>query len=282
MQIIKTIEDMKVLSRKVRSEGKAIGFVPTMGYLHEGHLSLVRRCKEICGFTVVSVFINPKQFAKNEDLDVYPSSPKKDQKQLENIKVDALFIPQQEMIYPKRFKTNVDVEEITNRMCGISRPGFFRGVATIILKLFNIVQPDKAFFGEKDRQQVEVIRTMTRDLNLDIEIESLPLIREKDGLAMSSRNYYLTKTERRSALSLNRALKVARAMVENGESSAEKIKREIRDVILSEPHTSIDYISVCDAETFADRERVSGKAVIALAVHIGRARLIDNCIVEKV
>ena len=282
MQIIKTIEDMKILSRKIRSEGKTVGLVPTMGYLHKGHLSLVSRSKKTCGFTVVSVFINPKQFTKNEDLDVYPSSLEKDQKQLENLKVDVLFLPQQETIYPEGFKTNINVEEITNRLCGISRPRFFRGVATIVLKLFNIVHPNKAFFGEKDRQQLEVIRTMTRDLNLDIEIESLPLIRERDGLAMSSRNCYLTELERRSALSLNRALKVAQAMVENGESSSENIKREMRNLILKEPHTRIDYISVCDAETFADRERVSGKAVIALAVHVGRARLIDNCIVEKV
>ena len=282
MLIIESIEEMKTLSNRFRHEGKTIGFVPTMGCLHSGHLSLVKRSLKTCDVTVVSIFINPHQFGETEDLLHYPTSPVEDNLWLKKEGVNVIFLPRQKTMYPTNFQTNVNVNEITKPLCGKSRPNLFKGVATVVLKLFNIVRPDVAFFGEKDWQQLEVIRTMTRDLNLDTKIEGLPLMRDNDGLAMSSRNQYLTNLERKSALSLNRALKTAQTLVKNGEYSAEKIKKVMWDMISREPHTRIDYISVCDAKTFTDREEVSGKALIALAVHVGRARLIDNCIVEKV
>ena len=280
MKIIESIEAMKNRSRQVREERQTIGFVPTMGCLHEGHLSLVRRSIETCDFTVVSIFINPTQFGENEDLDTYPQSLEEDRKQLQAFEVDALFLPTRERMYPEGFKTFTTVEDITTRLCGKSRPSFFRSVTTIVLKLINIVQPHQAFFGEKDRQQLEVIRTLVRDLNLDIEILGLPIVRESDGLAMSSRNLYLSDKERQSARSLCKSLETAKTMVETGELSTQKIKQEMQKIILQEPNTRIDYISFCDLATFADRNSINGTTLIALAVHVGNSRLIDNCIVE--
>ena len=273
---------MKTWSQKTQEEGKTLGLVPTMGYLHEGHLSLARKSLSVCDRTVVSIFVNPKQFGPNEDLDTYPRDLGADQRKLEQLGVDALFLPTAEDMYPEGFQTYVHVEEITDKLCGESRRDLFRGVTTLVLKLFNIVKPCSAFFGEKDRQQLEVIRKMVDDLNLDITIVGLPIIRESDGLAMSSRNQYLEKFERKTAKSLNEALREAQQLIEQGVSSAETIRSRIRTIIEREGQAQVDYISVCDPKRFEELEEIQGKAMIALAVHVGKARLIDNCLIERI
>jgi pantoate--beta-alanine ligase len=281
MEIIRTIAEMKSRSAAARADGKTIGFVPTMGYLHEGHLSLARRSLACCDFTAVSIFVNPAQFGENEDLGSYPTDIESDRRKLEALGVQAVFLPDRAQMYPAGYKTYVNVEEITGKLCGKSRPAFFRGVTTVVLKLLNIVRPHLAFFGEKDRQQLAVVRKMVDDLNLDVTVVGMPIVREADGLAMSSRNVYLSAEERVSARCLGRALETARSLVQKGETSAEKILREMRAIVSGEPRTHIDYISVCDAETFVDLDEIADKALIALAVQVGKARLIDNCIVEK-
>ncbi len=282
MKVLKTIDEMKAWSRKVRQDGKTLGLVPTMGYLHEGHLSLARQSMSTCDRTVVSIFVNPKQFGPNEDLDTYPRELEADRRQLERLGVDALFLPTADDMYPKGFQTYVHVEEITDQLCGKSRREFFRGVTTIVLKLFHIVQPHSAFFGEKDRQQLEVIRKMVDDLNLDVEIVGLPIIREPDGLAMSSRNQYLGKAERKTAQSLHEALQQAQQLVAQGESSVATLRSRMRTIIEREGRAQVDYISVCDPQHFEELEEIQGKAMIALAVHVGKARLIDNCLIERI
>jgi len=282
MKVLKTLDDMKAWSRKVRQDGQTLGLVPTMGYLHAGHLSLARKSMSVCDRTVVSIFVNPTQFGPNEDLDTYPRNLEADRKELEQLGVDALFLPTGEDMYPEGFQTYVHVEEITNKLCGNSRRELFRGVTTIVLKLFNIVQPHSAFFGEKDRQQLEVIRKMVIDLNLDIEVVGLPIIREPDGLAMSSRNKYLGKAERKTALSLHEALQKAQQWVAQGESSVDTLRSRMRTIIEREGQAQVDYISVCDPKRFEELEEIQGKAMIALAVHVGKARLIDNCLIERI
>jgi pantoate--beta-alanine ligase len=282
MDVLKTLDDMKAWSRKVRQDGQTLGLVPTMGYLHAGHLSLARKSMSVCDRTVVSIFVNPTQFGPHEDLDTYPRDLEADRKELEQLGVDALFLPTGEDMYPEGFQTYVHVEEITDKLCGNSRRELFRGVTTIVLKLFNIVQPHSAFFGEKDRQQLEVIRKMVTDLNLDIEIIGLPIIREPDGLAMSSRNKYLGKAERKTALSLHEALQKAQQWVAQGESSVDTLRSRIRTIIEREGQAQVDYISVCDPKRFEELEEIQGKAMIALAVHVGKARLIDNCLIERI
>jgi pantoate--beta-alanine ligase len=282
MQIITTINEMKAWSAKARGESKTLGFVPTMGYLHKGHMSLVHKSLTECDVTIVSSYVNPAQFGPSEDLDTYPSAPEKDRDLLLTAGVDILFRPTAGEIYPKGYKTYVSVEGITAKLCGISRPDFFRGVTTVVLKLFNIVAPDKAYFGEKDWQQLAVIETMVRDLNMDVEIRRMPLLRENDGLAMSSRNRYLDSSERNSALLLSRALKMAQEKTKNGERSANKIRDEIRQIINESPQAKIDYITLCDPENFEEVTDLNGKTLAALAIKVGSARLIDNCILESV
>ncbi len=282
MKILKTLDEMKAWSRKVREDGKTLGLVPTMGYLHEGHLSLARKSVSACDRTVASIFVNPKQFGPNEDLDTYPRDLEADRRQLERLGVDALFLPTADDMYPEGFQTYVNVEGVTDQLCGKSRREFFRGVTTIVLKLFHIVQPCSAFFGEKDRQQLEVIRKMVDDLNLDIDIVGLPIIREPDGLAMSSRNQYLGKAERKTAQSLHEALQQAQQLVAQGESSVATIRSRMRNIIEREGQAQVDYISVCDPKRFEELEEIRGKAMIALAVHVGKARLIDNCLIERI
>ena len=281
MKTIASVEEMKKWSRRVRCERKVIGFVPTMGCLHEGHLSLVKASIAECDYTVVSIFINPTQFGPNEDLGSYPRSIESDKEILQNAGIDVLFYPDHKDLYPKSFQTFVEVEDKTKYLCGKSRAGFFRGVTTIVLKLFNILNPHMAFFGEKDRQQLEVIRTMVRDLNLDITIAGKPIVRESDGLAMSSRNRYLSVEDRTSALSLSQALESAQIIITQGERSAEVIRAEIRQIIEKKNKTKIDYISVCDPESFTEQKEISSRTLIALAVQIGKARLIDNRIIER-
>ena len=260
--------------------GTNIGFVPTMGYLHEGHMTLVEESLETCDHTVVSIFVNPIQFGPNEDLDVYPHDLEGDIEKLESAGVDLLFQPHQETIYPEGFKTYVQVDEITDHLCGKSRPGLFKGVATVILKLFNIVRPQHVFFGEKDWQQLAVIETLVRDLNLDIFVHRVPLVREPDGLAMSSRNRNLTSKERQKALSLSRSLEDAKEKISQGTTAASQLKQSIKDRITAESGMQIDYISICDPISLQEIEEVKGRTLIALAVKIGSSRLIDNCIVE--
>jgi pantoate--beta-alanine ligase len=282
MKILKTLDEMKAWSRKVREDGKTLGLVPTMGYLHEGHLSLARKSVSACNRTVASIFVNPKQFGPDEDLDTYPRDLEADRRQLERLGVDALFLPTADDMYPEGFQTYVNVEGVTDQLCGKSRREFFRGVTTIVLKLFHIVQPNSAFFGEKDRQQLEVIRKMVDDLNLDIDIVGLPIIREPDGLAMSSRNQYLGKAERKTAQSLHEALQQAQQLVAQGESSVATLRSRMRNIIEREGQAQVDYISVCDPKRFEELEEIRGKAMIALAVHVGKARLIDNCLIERI
>lgn len=282
MKILMNPDEMKAWSRRMRQDGKTLGLVPTMGYLHEGHLSLARKSLSVCDHTVVSIFLNPKQFGQNEDLDSYPRNLEADRRTLEELGVDALFLPTSADMYPKGFQTYVRVEDITDKLCGKSRRELFRGVTTIVLKLFNIVRPHSAFFGEKDRQQLEVIRKMVDDLNLDIEIVGLPIIREPDGLAMSSRNKYLEADERKTAQSLHEALQQAQQLVTQGESSVETIRSRMRNIIEREGRAQVDYISVCDPQRFVELEEIRGKAMIALAVHVGKARLIDNCLIERI
>jgi pantoate--beta-alanine ligase len=281
MKIITSIEEMKKRSRLTRSSDKSIGFVATMGCLHEGHLSLIKASIAKCDITVVSIFVNPAQFSPNEDFDSYPRNIESDKHILQSAGIDILFIPNQKDLYPKTFQTFVTVEKKTSYLCGKNRPQFFRGVATIVLKLLNITNPNIAYFGEKDWQQLEVIRTMVRDLNMDVSIVGKPIVRDKDGLAMSSRNCNLSKSERLSALTLTQALESAQTLEIKGERSAENIRAKIRETVEKKQGAKIDYISVCDPENFKEQAEIHSKVLIALAVRIGSTRLIDNRILEK-
>jgi pantoate--beta-alanine ligase len=271
-------DEMKVISNSFH--GTSVGFVPTMGYLHEGHMSLVKQSLSTCDHTVVSIFVNPIQFGPNEDLDVYPHDLEGDIEKLESAGVDVLFQPNRETIYPEGFKTYVQVDEITENLCGKSRPDLFKGVATVVLKLFNIVRPQHVFFGEKDWQQLAVIETMVRDLNLDISVHRVPLVREPDGLAMSSRNRNLSAQERHKALSLSKSLKDVKEKIRQGTTATNQLKQSIKNRIIAESGMQIDYISICDPVSLKEREEVKGRTLVALAVKIGSTRLIDNCIVE--
>ena len=275
--VVSTIDEIKKLTDAFR--GGTLGLVPTMGYLHDGHMNLIKQSLNKCDHTVVSIFINPRQFSPSEDIDIYPNNLSGDIEKLESIGVDVLFYPNRDTIYPEGFKTNIQVDGITQHLCGKSRPELFKGVATVVLKLFNIVRPQHAFFGEKDWQQLAVIETMTRDLNLDVHIHRVPLIREPDGLAMSSRNSNLSPEERKKALSLSRSLNDSKEKVNRGITSSKQLRQNIKNIITAEPGTQIDYISICDPISLEEKEEVKGRTLIALAVKIGPARLIDNCII---
>ena len=278
VRMVSSIDEMREISKSFH--GSTLGFVPTMGSLHDGHMSLVKQSLKICDHTVVSIFVNPRQFGPNEDLDVYPHDLEGDIEKLELACVDVLFHPNRETIYPRGFKTHVQVDEITQHLCGNSRPELFKGVATVVLKLFNIVHPQHVFFGEKDWQQLAVIETLVRDLNLDICVNRVPLVREPDGLAMSSRNRNLSPEERTKALSLSKSLQSAKDQILQGITSASQLRESIKKIIFAESGTQIDYISICDPTSLQEKEEVKGRTLIALAVKIGPARLIDNCIVE--
>ena len=276
VKIIETVGDMREYSDRMRQEGKGISFVPTMGYLHEGHLNLMREGRKRGDCLVTSIYVNPTQFAPGEDLDQYPRDFGRDESLAREVGVDVIFYPSDREIYPDGFQTYVTVEQVSNNLCGLSRPVFFRGVATVCAKLFNIVKPHVAIFGKKDFQQLVVIRRMVADLNMGIEVVGMPTTREADGLAMSSRNAYLKERERESALSLNRSLKLAKGLYDDGERRASVIIDRVGDYIASHPHTEIDYVKICDAETMEDVEYLEGESVIALAVRVGFPRLIDN------
>ena len=275
--VVSTIDEIKKLTDTFR--GETIGLVPTMGYLHNGHMNLIKQSINKCNHTVVSIFINPRQFSPSEDLDIYPNNLSGDIEKLESIGVDVLFYPDRDAIYPEGFKTNIQVDGITQHLCGKSRPDLFKGVATVVLKLFNIVRPQHAFFGEKDWQQLAVIETMTRDLNIDVHIHRVPLIREPDGLAMSSRNSNLSPEERKKALTLSRSLNDAKEKVNKGITSSKQLRQNIKSIITAESGTQIDYISICDPISLEEKQEVKGRTLIALAVKIGPTRLIDNCII---
>jgi pantoate--beta-alanine ligase len=276
-----TVAGMKAAAAELRARGRSIGLVPTMGYLHEGHLSLVRECRKRADVTVVSIFVNPLQFGPQEDFRRYPRDPERDASLLEKEGVDILFLPADGDMYPEGYRTSVEVAGLQDKLCGRLRPGHFKGVATVVLKLFNIVRPDYAFFGQKDAQQVVVLRRMAKDLNMDVEIRALPIIREPDGLAMSSRNTYLSAEERRAAIVLSRSLEEARRMFEKGERAASLIRQRLLRAIASEPLAKMDYAEVVDPSSLEPVERIEGRALVALAVSIGKTRLIDNTILDS-
>jgi pantoate--beta-alanine ligase len=277
MKVIETIAEVK----KARHELKgSVGFVPTMGYLHEGHLSLVKRARAENDTATASIFVNPTQFGPKEDFESYPRDTERDLALLEKEKTDIVFMPSAAEIYPPRFNSWVEVEDITGRLEGASRPGHFRGVTTVVAKLFNIVEPTRAYFGQKDAQQLAVIKKMVKDLNMDLEIVACPTVREPDGLAMSSRNTYLNPEERKAATVLYQSLNLAKEMWLKGEKNADKIRREMTGLIRRQPLAHIDYVSIADNETLEELEEIKTPALVSLAVKIGKPRLIDNIVLE--
>jgi pantoate--beta-alanine ligase len=271
---------MKEYARGARAEGLAIGLVPTMGALHEGHTALVKRARQECSRVIASVFVNPKQFGPKEDYKKYPRDLEKDAEKLAAAGVDALFAPEAADVYPDGFRTYINVEGNSERLEGRSRPGHFRGVATVVLKLFEIVQPDFAYFGRKDAQQVSIIGEMTRDLNLDAEIVVCPIVREADGLALSSRNAYLSVKERKAATVLHRALEAVRNELEAGVRDAAQTQAVMRRIIEAEPLATVDYAEIVSADTFEPVVRVARSCYAVLAVFVGKTRLIDNLLIE--
>lgn len=281
MKIIRTIEEMKSIVRETRSQGKIVGFVPTMGYLHEGHLSLVRASLKNADCTVVSIFVNPIQFGPKEDFKEYPRDLTRDSRLLQEMGVDFLFIPDESEMYPINYKTFVEVEDLQDKLCGRSRPGHFRGVCTVVQKLFNIVQPDVAFFGQKDAQQAIILTRMVRDLNMDVRIEVMPTVREKDGLALSSRNIYLKPEERQAALCLSRSLRETEQKFQSGERRTALLIKRIKEIVDAESLARIDYIVIVNPGSLEPIEEIHKEALIALAVFIGKVRLIDNVLVSE-
>jgi len=277
MQVVGPIFEIRALRQKLSG---TVGFVPTMGYLHEGHLALVKQARIENFAVIVSIYVNPAQFGPREDFGAYPRDLNRDLELLRGGGVDIVFVPADDEMYPPGFSSWVDVEKVTERLEGASRPGHFRGVATIVAKLFNIVQPSRAYFGQKDAQQVVVIKRMVADLNMGIEIVVVPTVRESDGLAMSSRNIYLSPKERQAATILFKALTLARKLGRGGEKDAEKIRRQMTALIQKEPLAQIDYVSIADAETLEELNLIDRPAVASLVVRIGKTRLIDNMPLE--
>lgn len=276
MKIIKTIDELRANLKKSKIEGKSIGLVPTMGYLHEGHASLIRRARKDNDIVVVSDFVNPIQFGPNEDLLTYPRDLEADSKICEEIGVDYIFAPEASEMYQDR-KVFVDIEDMSDHLCGAKRPGHFRGVLTVCSKLFNITGADRAYFGQKDAQQVAIIKKLVSDLNMPIEIIPCPIIREEDGLALSSRNTYLSKEERKAALCLSKAIFAGEKLAKEG-GSVEEVIGKMKEIIDSEELSKIDYISVVDLKTMEDASDFNGDRLVAIAVYIGKTRLIDNFI----
>lgn len=276
MEIVTTIKEVRDRVKQWKSEGLTVGFVPTMGYLHKGHGSLIERAALENDKVVISIFVNPIQFGPKEDLSSYPRDIKRDSEISKVAGGNLIFYPENEEMYFKDFSTYVDVNGITEGLCGSKRPGHFRGVATVVIKLFNIVNAHRAYFGEKDAQQLAVINRMVRDLNIDIEIVPCPIIREKDNLAMSSRNIYLSIEEREAALVLSKALEKCREAIEYGEKSTYELVKLMKDEIYKTPLSRIDYIEIVDSESLGDVKEINRSVLVALAVFIGKTRLIDN------
>ncbi|MEO0097074.1 MAG: pantoate--beta-alanine ligase [candidate division WOR-3 bacterium] len=279
MRVVKKIKEMQKIADRLRERGRIIGFVPTMGYLHEGHLSLVKIAKRKSDICVVSIFVNPLQFGPKEDYQTYPRNFKRDKKLLAELGVDIIFYPNEKEMYPEPCFTYVQIKKLSEGLCGHSRPGHFEGVATVVTKLFNIVKPHIAIFGQKDYQQAVIIKKMVKDLNFDIKIIVAPTVREKDGLACSSRNIYLTEKERKESSVLYRSLILAKKMIKEGEKNPEKIIKEMEKLITTESSGKIDYIEIVDAKTLEPAKEITSKVCIALAVFFGKARLIDNILV---
>ena len=281
MKIIRLIKEMQAFSEEARMQGKKIAFVPTMGFLHEGHLHLIRQARTMGDVLIVSIFVNPIQFGPSEDFKQYPRDWDRDAHLCESGGADVIFAPIVEEMYPEGFQTMVSVPHLSQNLCGISRPTHFQGVATVVAKLFNCTRPHVALFGEKDFQQLAVIKRMVEDLNVDINIIGVPTVREAEGLAMSSRNTYLSAEERGSALSLSTALFKVRELFQNGERNARVLIDTAREIITREEGAAIDYIKICDTATLQDVDAISRPAVMALAVKIGKARLIDNVVLKE-
>lgn len=280
MQIAKTIEEIRKMVKAARAEGKTVALVPTMGALHAGHISLIEAARKKCSFVVVSIFVNPTQFAPDEDFEKYPRPIQIDLQKCEQAKVDVVFNPSADQIYPQKDIKWVEVKELTDKLCGAARQGHFRGVTTICSKLFNIVTPDIAFFGQKDAQQAIVIKKMVADLNLPLQIEICPTIREPDGLAISSRNQYLTEKERADAVLIYRSLEKCRELIESGVNNPQTIIDQMRTLLQRSALIEIEYVSLVDAETLEDKKQLTGKVLVAIAARVGKARLIDNIILD--
>ena len=280
MQVVKTVKEVRDIVAEWRSQGLTVGLVPTMGYLHEGHQSLIRKSAEQNDRTVVSVFVNPIQFGPTEDLDSYPRDLERDKKAVEEAGGNLIFHPEPSEMYPGHFTSFIDTTETTELLCGAVRPIHFRGVCTVVGKLFNIVTPDRAYFGQKDAQQLATIRRFVRDLNFGIEIVACPIVREEDGLAKSSRNTYLNAEERKAALVLSQSLKIGKELIENGERDSKVVIETIKTVLEKEPLARIDYVEVVDFENIQRVDKIHGETLVAIAVYIGKTRLIDNFIAD--
>jgi pantoate--beta-alanine ligase len=278
MDVIGSTEEMHRIAEGLRLSGKALALVPTMGFFHEGHLELMRVAKRHADVVMISIFVNPAQFAPNEDLSSYPRDLEGDLAKAREVGADFAFVPSVNEMYPVNFQTKVSVEKVTKHLCGVSRPAHFDGVTTVVAKLFNITKPHIAVFGQKDFQQLTVVTRMVKDLNMDIRIVGVPTVREPDGLAMSSRNTYLGPEERKSALCLKKSLDLARSLVNRGEVRASNVIKAIEALILSHPHTQVDYVTLCDPATMEDVETLDKETLLALAVKVGKTRLIDNCL----
>ncbi len=281
MRIITDIREMQQLALSARGAGKTIAMVPTMGYLHEGHASLMREGRRRAGLLVASIFVNPTQFGPNEDFAAYPRDMERDTKIAAGCGVDLIFAPEAGAMYPAGYQTYTEVERLTLPLCGAGRPGHFRGVTTVVGKLFNIVQPHVALFGKKDYQQLAVIRRMAADFNIPVEIIGMPIVREEDGLAMSSRNTYLSPAERASALSLSRSLRAARALYREGEKEPAVLRERVMAVLGAEPAAAVEYAEILDGDTLERLNEANDRTLLALAVRIGKTRLIDNCILGE-
>lgn len=281
MQVVKTISEVREIVKDWRKQGYSVGLVPTMGYLHEGHQSLISKSASQNDKTVVSVFVNPIQFAPTEDLATYPRDLERDMQKVEEAGGDLIFNPEPSEMYPDHFTSFIDTTETTELLCAVTRPTHFRGVCTVVGKLFNIVAPDRAYFGQKDAQQLATIKRFARDLNFDVEIISCPIVREDDGLAKSSRNTYLSPEERKAALILSQSLAKGKAAIEAGENDSKKIIDIIRQNLETEPLAKVDYVEVVDFENIQRVKQIKGETLVAIAVYIGKTRLIDNFIVCK-
>jgi len=282
MKVLRTVQEIQAFSKAAKDAGKSVGLVPTMGALHEGHLTLMRRARQENDVVIASVFVNPTQFGPNEDFDAYPRRFEEDCKKMETVPVDAVFHPEPKEMYPEGYCTYVNVEgDITKKLCGAQRPGHFRGVATVVTKLMNLSRADRAYFGQKDAQQVVVVKRFVSDLNIPTEIVMVPIVREENGLARSSRNQYLSAEEKEAALVLSRSLKKGKAAFDGGEKDVETLKKVVREEIGTEPKAVIDYVDIYSFPALLPIENVTEPALLAIAVKIGKTRLIDNVILGE-
>lgn len=281
MKTVTTIKEMKLISAEARGEGLTVVLVPTMGFLHDGHIELLNRGREEGHFLVMSLFVNPTQFGENEDLDTYPADIEGDLEKAKSAGVDVVFMPNKDEMYPEGFQTYVEVDDLPDYLCGTNRPGHFRGVATVVTKLFNIVRPHKAVFGTKDFQQLAIIKKMIEDSSINVKIIEAETVREEDGLAMSSRNSYLSKAEREAAAVIPRALNEAKNAIELGEKNSKKIIKKLIKNIEAESMAVVEYVNICDPRSLIDVKKIEDTVLVAVAVKIGSTRLIDNCVTEK-